>query len=264
MKMLRDLTSLPLEVGNVVHDVLEALLQRLQKSDSNIDEMRFFRYAEDKTREYFTHKTFMEVRYGRVASIDLGDVHGRVRCCLENFVGSPVYTWIFMKALRNKDNWMIEPPGYGETRLNGLKAYCKMDFLFPADGEVTILDWKTGRRDEAKHGRQLVAYVAATHNNFGVALERIFPKIVYLSPRFGELELRVDQGDLDAFFARVAQQTQEMYGYCRDVAQNVPLGLERFPMSPAESVCGHCNYQELCFPDRRPEARERAAGVALA
>jgi ATP-dependent helicase/DNAse subunit B len=48
MAQLRDLTSVPLEIGNVVHDVLEAFLKRLQKSDSDIDEQRFFLYARQK------------------------------------------------------------------------------------------------------------------------------------------------------------------------------------------------------------------------
>ena len=54
MAALKDLTSVPLEIGNVVHDILEAFLRRLQKSDSNIDENRFLEFAREKTDEYFS------------------------------------------------------------------------------------------------------------------------------------------------------------------------------------------------------------------
>ncbi len=251
IRQLRELTSVPLEVGNVVHDVLEAFLRRLQKSDSDIDEERFYRYAEEKAREYFSTKTFLETRYGTVERIDMDAVYARIRRCLRNFMGSPVCTWIYMNALRNKSNWMIEPPGYGETRLNGLKAYCKMDFLFPLENEVAVVDWKTGKRDGYKHANQVIAYAAAASNNFGIPMERIYPRIVYLYPEYGELEVAVDESHLQQFYTRVREQTDEMHACCVDVEQNVPRDMEHFPMTPSRHVCAYCNYQELCFPERK-------------
>jgi len=234
----------------VVHDVLEAFLRRLQKSDSDIDEQRFYEFADQKTGEYFGARTFIEVRYGRVASLDLAEARRRVHTCLANFIGSPIYSWIFMTALRYRDNWMIEPPGYGETRLNGLKAYCKMDFLLPAGDEVTILDWKTGKRDEQKHTAQVMGYAAAANANFGIPLDRIFPRIVYLYPEYGELEVDAGRVDLQGLFGRIERQTRQMQAYCADVDQNTPLPIEKFPLSPSSSSCTWCRYQELCFPDR--------------
>jgi hypothetical protein len=248
MQVLRDLTSVPLEVGNVVHDVIEAFLNRLRKNDSDIDEQRFFEYGRQKTGEYFTQKTFMEVYYRRQQSIDMARAYDKVSACLKNFIGSPCYAWIFMKALRGKENWMIEPPGFGETRIEGLKAYCKMDFLMPVDNDVYILDWKTGARDEAKHGAQLKGYAAAASSNFGIPWERIFPKIVYLYPFYGEYELQLDRNGYDAFARTLKEQTQAMYACCADIEENVPLPIDRFPQSPSPAVCRHCRYQELCFP----------------
>lgn len=254
IRQLRELTSVPLEVGNVVHDVLEAFLRRLQKSDSDIDEQRFYRYAQEKAREYFTTKTFLETRYGAVEHIDMDKVYARIRTCLGNFMGSPVCTWIYMNALRNKDNWMIEPPGYGETRLNGLKAYCKMDFLFPLEKEVAVVDWKTGKRDQYKHANQVIAYAAAASNNFGIPMECIYPRIVYLFPEYGELEVTVDESHLEQFYTRVREQTEQMYACCVDIEQNVPRDMEHFPMTPSRHICTYCNYQELCFPERKSVA----------
>ena len=248
MKMLRDLTSVPLEIGNVVHDVIEAFLKRLQKSDSDIDEKRFFDYGRQKTAEYFSQKTFMEQYYRRQESIDMARVHDKVSACLKNFIGSPIYAWIFMTALRGRENWMIEPPGFGETRLEGLKAYCKMDFLMPVGDDVYILDWKTGARDEAKHGAQLKGYAAAASSNFNIPWSRIFPKIVYLFPLYGEYELQLDHDGYEAFARTITQQTQAMYACCANNDENIPLSIDRFPQSPSPAVCRQCRYQELCFP----------------
>jgi len=249
IKKLRALTSVALEIGNVVHDVLEAFLRRLQKDDSAIDESRFFDYARKKTGEYFGAKTFMETYYGGVPSIDTDAAFEKISQCLQNFISSPIYSWMFMKAITNKQNWMIEPEGYGETRLNGLKAYSKMDFLFPVDDEIIILDWKTGKKDTYKHGHQLISYAAAASTNFGIPWNSFYPKIVYLYPAFEEFELSLTEKDFEHLFQTVQAQTEEMYGYCSNVEKNIPRDINHFPQTPSTNMCKYCNYQELCFPD---------------
>ena len=246
VQQLKNLTSYPLEIGNVVHDVLEAFLRRLQKSDSDIDERRFFEYAREKARSYFSSKTFIEDYYESLKTPSFDDAFVKISKCLDNFIKSPCYSWVFMKAITNKENWLIEPPGFGETRLNGLKAYCKMDFLFPVENEFHILDWKTGNKDHYKHSNQLIGYAAATHNNFNAPWNSIFPKIIYLHPEFEEFELELKE-DVSLFFDKVKQQTEEMYGFCADVDQNIPLPIDAFTLSPSKSACSFCNFQELCF-----------------
>jgi CRISPR/Cas system-associated exonuclease Cas4 (RecB family) len=239
MAMLKDLTSVPLEIGTVVHDVIEAFLLRLRKSDSDIDETRFFSFARQTAEEAFSRKKFIETYYGQTPSPDLEKACAKIETCLKNFIGSPSYSWIFMKALMGKENWMIEPAGYGETRLDGMKAYCKMDFL---------MDWKTGVKDEAKHGTQLKGYAAAAAHNFGIPWERIFPKIVYLYPSYGEFELRLDRDGFSTFIETIRQQIKEMLAFCSNAEENLPLPFAAFPMNPSPSVCRQCRFQELCFP----------------
>jgi hypothetical protein len=243
---LKELTSVPLEIGNVVHDVIEAFLRRLQVSDSNIDENKFFLFARQKAQESFSGKTFIEQYYNSLKSASFDEAFAKITRCLENFITSPCYHWIFMKAIKNKNDWLIEPPGFGETRLNGLKAYCKMDFLFPVEETVYILDWKTGGKDPCKHANQLIGYAAAANNNFNFPVDRIFPKIVYLYPAFDEYELAVKDA-LPPFFEKVKQQTEEMHACCIDVEKNIPLPLDSFPLTPSARVCSYCNFQELCF-----------------
>jgi len=251
---LKELTSVPLEIGNVVHDVLETFLHRLQKSDQNIDEKRFFDYARTLADKYFTEKTFIEQYYKISDTNDMNKVFQKIDKCLENFINGPIYSWIFMAAIRNRSNWMIEPGGYGETRLDGLKAYCKMDFLLPIDKEIHILDWKTGAKDSAKHSSQLLGYAAATNNNFGISLKNIYPKIVYLYPEYDELEVTCANLDFSSLYATIREQTLEMYGFCDDFEKNVPKHIDEFPMNPSPSLCRQCKFQELCFKDREPNS----------
>lgn len=252
---LKELTSVPLETGNVVHDVLEAFLKRLQKSDQNIDEERFFRFAHELVRKYFSEKTFIERYYCYEDTIDVDKAIEKVDTCLRNFIESHCYNWIFMVALHERDNWIIEPAGYGETRLNGMKVYSKMDFLLPVDDCVYILDWKTGKRDEIKHGIQLTGYSAAASSIFNLPFERIFPRIVYLYPSFDEMEIPVSEEDRRKFYERIQKQTEEMYRWCRDIENNIPLPIEEFPQNPSPSLCRQCRFRELCFPDCREQDR---------
>lgn len=254
MAQLRDLTSVPLEIGNVVHDILEAFLKRLQKSDTDIDEKRFFRYARELAGRYFSEKSFIETYYGYCNEIDKEKACEKIECCLKNFIQSPCYNWIFMVAMGDRTNWMIEPAGFGETRLSGLKAYCKMDFLLPVKDDVYILDWKTGSKDSVKHTCQLMGYAAAANKNFQIPWDRIFPKIVYLYPQYDEFEIRIDPTELESFFETIRMQTKEMYAFCSNIEQNIPLGIEEFPKNPSPALCRQCRFRELCFPECRTQA----------
>jgi hypothetical protein len=249
LKMLKALTSVALEIGNVIHDVMEALLKRLQVSDSTIDEQKFIAYAHTRAREYFSQKTFLEVYYKQKQCIVMEEALQKIDVCLKNLLSGPIFNWLFMKAMYNKNNWMIEPSGYGETRLNGLKAYCKMDFLFPVDDDIYIFDWKTGKKDIFKHSNQLIAYAAAASNNFHLSWKRIVPRIVYLYPEFDELEIALTGETIDIFLHKVQEQTSHLYDFCSDVKRNLPHPIVQFIKTPSPGMCRFCNYQELCFPE---------------
>lgn len=246
IQSLKQMSSVPLETGNIVHDTLKTLLERLLVAEGPVDEARFLEYARRKTQEYCSARTFAEVYYGDRTRVDAEAVFGDVRTSLENFLASERYRWITAKALANKTGWVIEPPGYGETRIDGMKAYCKVDFLFPVEGLIHILDWKTGRQDERKHRKQLLGY--ALWASYHVARDPavIRPAIAYLQPAYREMAITFNEFDLREFAARVRAETGEMHAYCQDAERNIPLGKERFSPTANRAVCPFCNYRELC------------------
>jgi CRISPR/Cas system-associated exonuclease Cas4 (RecB family) len=141
---------------------------------------------------------------------------------------------------------MIEPPGYGETRLRGMKIYAKVDFLFQLSEETVILDWKTGRPDAAKHHRQMLAYAAWAENNLDAHAGTIRCILAYLRPGYEEIEALPTEAELDALAAEVSADIQQMKLLCRDPEQNVPLEKEQFPMTEQLGYCRHCQYRKLC------------------
>ena len=247
IKYLKNLTSVALETGSIVHDVLETLFKRLQKSEEEIDQEKFFKYALDLTEKNCVSKNFMEVYYKELKIINANEIYDKVKLCLNNFLESDRYKWIQNKAIRTKNNWIIEPPGYGETRINELKAYCKVDFLYPLYDELFIIDWKTGKRDNAKHKNQLLGYTAWASYHLGKDLKQINSIVSYLYPEYDEYQIEFEEEDANNFSAKLLAETHEMYEYCLNVGENIPKDKSLFPKTTNEKICAFCNYKELCF-----------------
>lgn len=248
----KTLVSIPLQIGGVVHEVIGTLLGRLRQSGAEIDRVKFFDYADRATLHALRAKTFEEVYYGNRSEISREDLFPKVEQSLENLLTSDRLEWLSQTAIQAASDWIIEPPGYGETRVGEWKAYCKVDFLFPVEGTYHIIDWKTGKREAEKHRRQLVGYAAWATYHFEIEPERVSPSIVHLQPEYHEVRETFNSFDMDSFGIQVAAETEEMYAYCRSVEENLPLEKAKFPMIDDERICAYCNFRGLCFPDRYP------------
>lgn len=243
---LKTLTSIPLEIGNIVHDTLAAILRRLLKTNREIDRQKFEDFVERKIAQQCQHKRFFEVYYTETEAVEPLDLLPAIDESLTSFLDSERFLWIRDHALTGKNEWLIEPPGYGESRIDSLKVYCKVDFLFVVDGIVTILDWKTGKRDQEKGSKQLLGYSTWAAHHLNTSAEKIEAIIAYLRPAYEEAVLKPSEDNLIEFATRVASETEEMYAFCRDVPDNLPLDKESFPMIPKSGFCSYCNYKELC------------------
>lgn len=256
IKDLAKLTTVAMEVGAVTHEVIAATLHRLQKATTPIDEERFASYATRVAEEHCQQEAFWEVHYGQESAIS---VDALIRAVLDNlavFRASERFGWIMDLAARGnaggstggRADWIIDPPGYGETRIAGLKAFCKPDFVCQADGRVFVFDWKTGKEDGIRHNRQLAAYAHWVAFHFDVPVEKVTPVATYLAPAFAEYALdgERDVGASDAFLESVLAETSAMYEYCRDVDRNRPLSKDAFGMAEDAGTCRWCNFKELC------------------
>lgn len=250
----RELTTVPLETGAVVHQVIAALLSRLRKTVEEIDRKKFFDFARRAVLHSTQSKEFEEVYYGLVPQVALEDIYPRVSASLENLLDSPRLQWLTGTAAPFSDEWLIDPPGYGETRIGDLKAYCKVDFLFPVEGVHHILEWKTGKKDPEKHRKQLLGYAAWASFHLEVEPEDVSPVIVYLQPVYEEVQETFNTYDVSQFEGQVRAETHEMYSYCESVPENLPLDKSAFPLVNDDRICTFCNYRGLCFPERFPKA----------
>jgi hypothetical protein len=243
---LKEMTSVPLAVGNVSHAVVETLLGRLLKEEGRIDREKFFEYTGRTLERYCKTNTFREAYYKEVSEIDASIIEEAVTLCLTNFLNSNRMKWLREKAITTKKDWILEPPGYGETRIDGLKAYFKVDFLFPVDERVYIIDWKTGQPFEEKYRKQLLGYTGWASYHLDITPGNIVPIIAYLKPEYEEKEYEFNEYDIQAFFTSIKQETKEMYDYCDDVDENIPKPKTYFVMTDNTEICRNCNFRELC------------------
>ncbi len=246
LDFLKSLTSTHLEIGNLVHDAIAVQLHRLKKNAPPQDTSEVLNYSRYMVDRAILSKTFLEVYYKQHEQIDADDLKDRVETCLKNLFQSHWYKWLAEDVSHQRSGWIIEPNDFGEVRINGLKAYCKVDFLFPtAEGNLYILDWKTGKIDREKHRRQMTGYVLYGKDIFNVVATQVKPVVVYLSGSCEELEHSFTQSDLDEFAEQIHRETQEMYQYCENIEENIPKPKDFFPKQ-ARRLCAYCNYQELC------------------
>lgn len=246
----RQLVSIPMETGAIVHEVIRALLSRLAKTTEEIDSHKLFDFAERATLGHIAAHEFDETAHAVMDRVTLQDIFPRVQVCLQNLLASERLTWIAAEATTNTSEWLIDPPGYGETRLDDLKLYCKADFLFPIRGTFHIIDWKTGQPDPKKHRMQLVGYASWASFHFDTEPDNVRPTTAYLQPVYSEVHETFNAFDLEDFAIRVRAETAEMHEFCADVENNIPLPKVGFPPIDSERVCSFCNFRGLCYPDR--------------
>ncbi|NDG75038.1 MAG: PD-(D/E)XK nuclease family protein [Synechococcaceae bacterium WB8_1B_136] len=244
--LLRQLSSAPMIIGQAVHTVLAAVLRRLLKTRDPIDQSRFQVYV-GKTilRELQSCSGLMEVYYGERQPVGAADLQPSVLACMEPFLASDRYHWL-QEQLADDPPFLIEPPGYGEARLQELKIYAKVDALLQTPTETVILDWKSGRQDPVKHLRQLVGYAAWAEHTLSVEAGRIRCIAAYLQPAYSEVEAQPSKAELDALATEVGGEIARMKLLCADPERNIPLEKEAFPLTENLGFCQHCAFRELC------------------
>ncbi|MCJ7511506.1 MAG: PD-(D/E)XK nuclease family protein [Anaerolineales bacterium] len=248
----KELVTIPLETGGIVHEVIEALLNRLKATAADIDRPRFHAFADRLVEQHLQDRSFDEVVYGELPAVRGEDLSPKIHACLDNLLASERFAWLVEEAVASAADWIIDPDGYGETRLQEMKVYCKVDFLFPLGDELHIVDWKTGKSDPAKHRKQLLGYATWAAYHFETDPARIQPTIAYLHPAYEEVHEDFSATDLDNFAVQVRAETNEMYAYCREIVQNIPLDKPSFPQVDDDRICAYCSFRGACYPERFP------------
>ena len=138
-----------------------------------------------------------------------------------------------------------------EFQVDETLVYVAPDVIYrTTQGDVVIIDWKTGRLDGARD--QLALYCLYAQMRLGLTP----PGGVYQGRVVGLLDGRVEehtlsQVDLKAAADSVRRGIREMRSYMADPQQNQPRYKDAFGITAQRTRCSQCNYLELCSPELR-------------
>jgi len=253
---LKELTTIPLEIGNMFHDFMMVYLQRMQKTTDEPNMNKLYEFIDDMCITQCQVKTFIETYYDKQNVDIIEDISKPVKKYFDNFYNSDLFRQINSIPLEYRTNqyWNIEGgsrPGvkiFGETRIDDMKCYSKLDFIFidPVADLIHIIDWKTGQTEEDKHIKQMQTYAAAISElNPDLNVNIITPICVYVNEDCKELETNITDEVIQKAKDEIRQEIEDMESYLIDVVNNTPKPLDYFPCSESK-LCKSCQFQEIC------------------
>lgn len=181
--------------------------------------------------------------------------------CLRGFFESPYYE---LARTLPPERW-LSVEDMDQFLLDGTPIWVALDFSFRReDGGATIVDWKTGQRDDpGSHRLQMHIYALHAAGKWGFPLDKIRIVAWALASQHGD-EVVAKPEELEASKAEILASIAAMRDRLvdRDAARNV-AEQDAFPKTEDTRRCRYCAFQRICWPDGLPDgaARDPAPGA---
>lgn len=245
IKQLKALTTSPQEIGSITHLIIKHVLERLKQSTNKININKLNKFVTDIAIKECSTKSFFESYYNN-ETVDIEFIAQNVFENTKNLINSDFFRNIQSKIIQYKNTWIIDPDGYGETRIKNMKAYVKVDFLYKTKDKAVVIDWKTGKEDHQKQKKQMLAYASWAINEYKINPTNVYTALIFLKPEYKVIKYQFTSEEIEAFYMHLKTETEEMYTFLKDINNNKPLPKENFPQQTNTKLCSYCNYKELC------------------
>ena len=258
--ILRNLTTIPLWVGQKIHECIDHSIQNLRWAQPGLPVEKVLDVTLKRLRAEYVNSYYgryrrqpkscalFEHEYGvGRGEDDWRDAAAHVEQCLRTFYDSAVYATL--QGLP-AEAW-LEAEEWANFSLDGVKIWVKLDCAYrPPDGssDVTIYDWKTGKRAVADASLQLSCYALYAAARWHAAPERVVAREFNLYHN-EEREFPVNAADLDATTTYIRARLDDMRLLLADAAGNVPVAEEAFARTEDQGRCLRCNFLKLCRPE---------------
>jgi CRISPR/Cas system-associated exonuclease Cas4 (RecB family) len=246
--VLKKLQTRWMWAGDLVHRTIAETLEAMRAgatrdaektADGAVETMRQ-EYDDSRKKKYWRnpnrHCGLLEHEYEVELPDDRwGEVADHVRHCVgaffkspfpEKLTGLPEGAWLPIERL---SSFLLE----------GRKVYVKPDFAYRSEEGAVIIDWKTGRKDEAADPVQLACYTLyALDKDWASSPE----KVVAIEYNLARGRAREE--------AMSAARVEEVRGHIlASLAEMRPLheGPEKdFPVTGDAKVCRDCPFRKIC------------------
>jgi len=266
IRRLKGLSALPLWVGSVVHETIERFLKTASgppdaaAQEDVIRQAVHGQMASEWRESEAGSERFRLFEHEYAVPVEQEDKRvavGTVMRSLRHFFRSE----ILAEALAAGQQAWLSIEDLASFQVDDVEVLLRMDLAFRRrDGQVAIVDWKTGRKEGRFNEVQVACYALfAMERDWARSPEGIETQLAYLAfPR--TTARRVTRATLDRTRAFVARSAGEMRALLTDVANNVARE-EDFPKIDNPRICRWCNFRRLCFPrtaEGPPEGRAAA------
>lgn len=253
VRRLKKLSALPLWAGSVVHETIESLLRTRDAIPSPDEQEALIRAAvhsrmlgewKESEAGSLRFRLFEHEYQVPVEAEDKKILVGTVMRSLRNFFRSPLLQEIYAVG---RPSWLTLED-LVSFRVGEVEVRLRMDLAYrDPQGQVVIVDWKTGRSEGRFNEVQLAAYaLCAAERGWAEQPEQIRTELAYLAvPRY--VRRSVDGRKLQMARAFIAKSAGNMKALLLDPLLNQGR-LEDFPMIARPQVCRRCNFRRLCFP----------------
>lgn len=255
--LLKNIKSLPAWTGTIVHETIAEALRDHAETGRPVMADDLKSRAKEKLRRGWTEATTKawlrqpkktnldELYYGNGQSLakeKTDKVKEKVYGCLDAFAAMPELQDILRlgpaswKPIDKLDSFDWQ----------GTKIWCAVDFaLKDPEGNLRIIDWKTGAEKTEALGLQLACYAHFAHDKWGAppGTVKVYGCFLGEGARFAEYPLSPD-GMVDAQ-ERILTSIREMQQCLDDPARNIAHEQD-FPLAENSRPCRFCVFRGAC------------------
>ncbi len=252
---LKQLTTLPIEIGAVVHKGAAAAIKQARGGGSALTREDLYSLARSQLNQAWLdshdfpqwertprqRKMFHEFYYDTgINESAIEDAKRQLEICFQNLLESESYREAVAAPrceIKNLEEFIT-------FEIDGTPIHAVPDLIYrKGDGIWMVIDWKSGR-SKADDATQASVYALYVREHFEAAAENIKVRVEYLF-RGAMEEHSFTKDALDQKADAIRDSITAMQGYLQDAARNKPLEKARFPMRVDTSVCQYCNFYQL-------------------
>lgn len=252
---LKNMITLPMLVGDVVHRMISVALESLKEGHEipservEADVIDEFKKAwrQSKKREWKTapkRKVNLFEHYygGNPTEQELLELRDTMIDSIHGFYLSDSYR--FIKTLSPRE-WLTKEE-LDSYIFQGTKIWVKLDFAARHGERIYLYDWKTGKgvtEDET----QLAVYALYAQDKWGIDLKDLRLFDIYLKKQL-PVKMKLSKGTVETAKDVILQSINGMVDLLDDQTKNTAK-IDSFPMVEDMAVCRRCSFKEVCYPD---------------
>lgn len=262
---LKKLTNIWLVFGDILHKAIKNIIDFKKNNidkEIDVDALKDFvrtnlnvvvkqssrKDSIAKWDNYPKGQMLLEYYYdGKLERDDILEIKERIEQCVENFFESK--TFFDLNRGEYLDILEVDEGDFDYFLIEGVKVFSLIDLLYlDKEGNVIIVDWKTGKPNEEDR-EQLLVYLIYVMEKYKVPVTKIKGRVEYLLT--GESsEYEFTDEDIINIKNRISLEINVINALLKDEELNIPKEKDTFIMCEEDYKCNKCKYKRLCNKER--------------